>query len=222
MNFAVSLLLATFTFAPQALPTQVPQSTSAAVTLLRTYKEGDEANYVVVLGDPSQDMHLGAKVHIKTLKLLEGGKATQELTASEVSGGPSGAEAPAKVTWTFGTDGMAAANFDVQSGQVIYSILSMLSIVPGVITTGKEFKVAWTSPDKMSTITGSGSYEGTKDLDGKKVAVVKTTLTVTPSGQDAATVHNTSNFDPATGRLISAEGIVEIQGRPTPISVKSS
>jgi len=208
-------MAASIVLSPQAPPTSTTTAPTGPNVLERIYKVGDEATYVISLEDSSQSMHLGAKVHVKTLALLDGGKASLELTATDFTGGPGGSGGPEKVTWTFGKDGMAAADFAANSGGIVYSILSMLSFVPGSVAPGKEFKVAWSSPDKMSTITGTGTYEGTKDLKGVKVAVLKTTLDVTPSGQTKAIVHNTASFDPATGKLVAAEGTVEIQNSLT-------
>ena len=221
MNLALSLIAASIVISPQT-PTPTTTGTAAAANVLeRIYKVGDEATYQVLMGDSAGPMHLSAKVHVKTLVLLDGGKASQELSASDFTGGPEGASGPEKVSWTFGKDGMAAADFTVNSGTVVYSILSMLSFVPGAITSGKEFKVEWASPDKMSTITGTGTYEGTKELKGAKVAVIKTTLEVTPGSQGKAVVHNTSSFDPATGKLVAAEGTVEVGSMTITISVTS-
>ncbi|HLK15112.1 MAG TPA: hypothetical protein VKT78_09925 [Fimbriimonadaceae bacterium] len=220
MNLAISLITA-LAFTQQAPPAAQTATKTDLTSLDRTYKVGDESSYILSVESDGGPMHLGAKITVKTLSLLDGGKASQELTASQFTGGPDGAGAPEKVTWTFGKDGMAAADFDVSSGNMVYSVISMLSVVPGTITPGKEFKVDWTSPDKASTIKGSGTFEGLKEVNGVKVAVVKTTLEVSPGGQSAATLRNTSNFDPTNGRLVSADGKVELQGTVLTISVKA-
>ena len=220
MNPALSLLAASIVLAPQTPTTPATSSIAAAPALERTYKVGDELNYVLSMSSGTQAMHIGAKIHVKTVALADGGKASQELTATEFSGGPDGAGDPEKVTWTFAKDGMAAADFDVQSGRAVYSLLSIVSVLPGSTQPGKEFKINWTSPDKASTVTGTGTYEGIKDVSGKKVAVVKTTLEVSPSGQ-TATLHNTSTFDPLTGKLMSADGTVDVQGMQLTLTVKT-
>jgi hypothetical protein len=220
MTIALNMLLGSIipaTPVPTVETASVPEDTS----LTRIYKTGDEASYNFTISDSSSSMKFGIKMHVKTLALLDGGKASQELSATLDASAPAGMPSPSKATWTFGNNGLTDTNFDLHGGGGMYSILAFLSFVPGNVSAGKEFKMNWTSPDKKSTLTGTGTYEGTKDLNGTKVAVVKTTFTVAPATESAGTFHNTASFDPTTGKLVSAEGTIEADGHPVNFTITS-
>lgn len=219
MNLTFTLIAASIFLSS---PARAPQADAAGpITLQRTYEVGHESAFVLTMSQSTQWL-LKAKIHVKTVALLADGKASQEMTAGDIVGLPPDASAPEKATWTFDKNGMAAENFVVNSGRMLYSILSMMSYVPGTIVPGKEFKVDWASPDKSSKNTGTGAFQSANVVKGVHVLVLKTNLEVTPTGESKATVHNTATFDAATGILVSANGTVEVDGKTMTLTVTSS
>jgi hypothetical protein len=131
------------------LPLQNPSGGS--LKLERTYKVGDDNAYTFSVTPDEAPGKIQFKIREKTLALLDGGKATLELSVT-MDAKAENEPTPEKVSWTFGKDGLAEANVNFNSPTAIYSIFSFLSVVPGSVTPGSEFKIAWVSPDKAASL----------------------------------------------------------------------
>lgn len=187
--------------------------------LSRAYKVGDVDKYSISINGDN-GMSIEAKITEKTTRVLDGGKATMEVTISDITTSGNAQTAPPPFTEDFDSNGLPA-HMSVKDEKVPVTAASICSFLPSQVESGKEFVVDWTSADKELTLKGKGTYEGTKDIGGKKAVVLKTTVDVTPQGDTPGTVHNTANIDKDTGKLISAEATVDLDQGSVTVKVKA-
>jgi hypothetical protein len=107
------------------------------------------------------------------------------------------------------------SSVNVQNDEWLYLIVAMCGYVPAAeVAVGANFPVNWQASDKGFDLKGQGTLKEVKEMDGAKVAVLHTDLTGTPAGDTPGKLKIVSHVDAATGKLIKAEGSVEIESGP--------
>lgn len=91
------------------------------------------------------------------------------------------------------------------------SSIGLVSLVMQYLPS-KEMKVGDTYFGDLdlggAKVTLSGSYAGEETLEGTKYAVLKSKSTLTPTGEEAATLDTKSYFDAATGKVVRTESTI--------------
>jgi hypothetical protein len=216
----ISLFVAGLAVASHAAWTQsqtAPTPPAAqTIKLTRTYKQDESTNYLVKVDMTGiAEMRLVSTVSTKVLKTLDDGKAELEWRAKiePLASGPEMPDVP-NAKMVFDAHFMPSS-INVQGDEWLYLIVAMCGYVPAAeVAVGANFPVNWQASDKGFDLKGQGTLKEIKEVDGVKVAILQTDLTGTPAGDTPGKLKIASHVDAATGRLIKAEGSVEIESGP--------
>lgn len=185
-----------------------------AVTLDRTYKAGDVDKYTIdakVTGQ-GQSGSASGEITFKTLEVQKDGLGLVEMSAANlkmVMGGNEQNAQPEAIKVKFSKNSLPAT-LDTNGEKWVYALVSFSGYAPGGTQVGKEFKIEWKSSDGAMTVTGTGSVSEIATVAGAKVAVVKTKLKVVPGEDSPGELEITAKLALDTGKLISAEGKLNI------------
>lgn len=199
--FVLAVSLVSVQQAPATPPAAAPQIAAPAVaepvSVKRVYVANDENTFTLTVSlDDSPPM--SADIKTKVVKLIDDKKASVELTTEKFDAGQDGAPLPDKQEFVMDEKGMGDG-LPGQS-QIVYSMLEVCSIVPGVVLkVGDEYKFDFQFAD--ATVTGSGKLTDLKEVEGKKVAFLSWNGVVAPNGFEINVIAK-SEVDSATGKIL--------------------
>lgn len=176
------------------------------VNLSRAYKEGQTASYKMTahVNEGGQDADLVAQLTEKVKALREKGGADVQVEATELAMGGTDVGAQSPDPFKGDEHGMLIGS-RFKDQEAVFAILGLCGYVPGkAVGVGESFPIDWKSDDFNAN--GSGSITEVKEVDGKKVAVVKCKVEVTPQGDTPATLEFTSEISIDTGMLLKSQG----------------
>jgi hypothetical protein len=208
MFFLPAIAAAAIAFAPQ-------DAKPAEVKLGRTYTVGEQTKYVIQVTPDGKQGEIMAKMIAKTVKLLDGGKATVEFTITDIQSGDDSPDLPKPFTEDLDAAGMPEGLELKDMSKLPVAILAIVGYLPPKIDGTKPYAMTWEPSDKSASIKGNISYDGTKDVNGKKANVLKYDLLVKPAGQSDGTMKSNASFDPDSGILLTADGTITIEGQTT-------
>ena len=180
------------------------------LNLTRQFKEGSVHKYkIAVQVEDGQGLDLKGTLEAKDGKSDKDGKSQVDFKVSDFSmtGGGGDGTAPAPAKHLIDKQNMPET-ISVDGDGPIFIVLALSSYLPGKeLVKGESFNIDWKGKDGGGTITGKGSITEIKTDNGIKIAVVKSTMQVTPSNQpDAAEIEVVSEFNLADGTLIKSTG----------------
>jgi len=188
---------------------------SKTIKLIRTYQANEAASYLLNVDmTGTAEIRFAYTVSAKVLKTMDGGKAEMEMKATIQ--GPSSSEMPGVPSTKMVFDShFMPANMNVQGNEWPYLLIAMSGYVPAAdVAEGKPFSIKWEAADKGFDLKGEGTLKEVKDVDGVKVAIIHSDLTGTPAGDTPGKLKIVSHVSAETGKLLKAEGSVEIESGP--------
>jgi hypothetical protein len=192
------------------------------VKMARTYKAGEESTYTVTANSGDANSGLQFTVLVKTTKLLANGSATQQFTTSNMTVGGKAQPAIPAFSEDIGANNVSSTLNVQDSAKLPVILLSLSSFLPAQADEGRDFPIDWSAKDQTVTLKGKGTYSGSKDLNGKKAWVLKTTFEIQPKNDKPGTFTSVSYFDPANGRLLNSDGELDVVGAGSiKVTVKS-
>lgn len=181
---------------------------SSKVDITRKYKTGAVHKYRLVAKIvQGADMVLKGVIETKVAKELEKGKADLDVKCLEFSqsaNGQEGGDPPENGTATFDVNGMPKG-LHVDNNSAIYVALAIATYVPGKgVSVNEEYKIDWKGVEGGS-IAGTGRLTEVKEVNGKKIGVLKSKLSVSPANDDTpAELEVTAEIDLSDGSLLKA------------------
>ena len=194
-----------------ALAGLVSAQTPDKIDASRQFKTGDVRKYRLLAKIAvAQNVEIKGLVETKVAKEAREG-AEVEFKCSEFSQSVNGTEGgdggPAAGTTKIDRNNMPEA-LHVQNNGAVYVLVSVASYLPGKsLSTGEEFKIDWKGKQDGGVVSGKGKLVEIKTVDGIAIAVIKSTVQVTPENEhEPANLEIVSEFNIADGTLIKASG----------------
>ena len=198
----IALGLSIFALAFQGAA-QTP-TTPGAVNLKRIYALADKDIYRAVANlEAGGTQEMSADVVIKVTKLVDDKKANATLTVLNFKSTMDEGEAPEAFDQVLDEHGMGDSFAD-HGNQIVYTLCELLAIVPGSsLKPGDDY--SFNLHQTNGSVVGKGRFTDVKDLEGKKVAFLEWTCTITPPDGGEVSFKAKSQVDPLTGKVLKCE-----------------
>jgi hypothetical protein len=220
---AISLIVAALTLQGTAA---APVAKAESAKLQHVYKSGDADlwSFVATLNDAGGGEHLSieGQVALKTLAEPKDAKVDIEFSMPKLKvssgGADTGAAAPDAFKTKLDKNGFSG-DIEVKDESWIFVLLCVSSYLPSNdVEVGKDFNISASGAEV--SISGKGTLSEIVTEEGKKVAVVKLKVNVTPKSDEPGEVSVISRFDLETGKLLRAEGKLTVSEGTATFNVK--
>ncbi len=193
---------------------QAPATASAEpVSIKRVYALADKDTFTIKATlEVGSTAEITSDIIVKIDKLADDKKANAVLSVANYKSTMDNGEEPEPFNAVLDEHGMGDA-FTEHGNQIVFSIFEVLSFVPGSsLKPGDDYSFDL----KLSngSITGKGKLKEVKDVEGKKVAFLEWTCTVSPPGGGDVDMKVKSQVDAATGKVLKSDAEL-LQGAVT-------
>lgn len=164
-----------------------------------------------------QEITVNGEFQIEIQKALEGGRAQARLTTPKMKVAVGDQELPHEgneMDSVFTPSGLPEV-FGVKEVEMVSAMFFFSNIRPTEkVKVGDSFKIDLKTKDSTVTVKGTGKFVEIKEVSGKKVVVLKSSLIVEPEGEAPGELQITSEYEQG-GNLIKSSvelTIEEVKG----------